>query len=78
MSSDSNAPLRFIPSVSAAPIEPMRLNATLPTATEATIPGTAASETPSDRAASGAMRASGKPVNNQCAKVLANISQVSD
>src|SRR5882672_652789 len=78
VSSDSSAPLRLIPSVRAAPIEPMRLNATLPTATEATIPGTAAVETPSDNAASGAISASGNPVNNQCAAVFANISQVSD
>ena len=33
VSSDSSAPLRFTPSVSAAPIEPIRLSATLPSAT---------------------------------------------
>ena len=53
------------PSVSAAPVEPIRLNATLPTATAATIPGTAAAGTPSESPASGAMSANGNPVKSQ-------------
>src|SRR6185312_4405423 len=78
VSSDSSAPERFMPSVSAAPIEPIRLRATLPTATDATIPATAAAGAPSDSAASGAMSASGRPVSSQCAALLANMSAVSD
>src|SRR6185312_3604246 len=76
--SDSSAPERRIPSVSPAPIEPMRLNATVPTATDAMIPGTAAGGAPSAIPASGAIKASGNPVSSQCAAVFAASSQVSE
>ena len=69
--SDSSAPERRIPSVSAAPIEPIRLSATVPTATEAMIPGMAAPGAPSATPASGAISASGSPVSSQCAAVFA-------
>src|SRR3954469_19342549 len=75
---DSKAPLRLTPRVNAAPTEPIKLNATLPIATDATIPPTAATGTPSDNAARGAIRASGRPVRSQCATVLANSTHVND
>src|SRR5882724_3321430 len=75
---DSSAPLRFTPRVNAAPIDPIKLNATLPIATETTMPLSAATGTPSDSAASGAITASGSPVSSQCATVLANSSHVND
>src|SRR5579864_1361433 len=75
--SASNTPLRRIPSVSAAPIEPMRLSATVPTATQITIPGTEAAGAPSESAASGAMSARGAPVSSQWVTVFASMSQVS-
>src|SRR5579863_5551636 len=69
--SASNTPLRRIPSVSAAPIEPMRLSATVPTATQITMPGTEAPGAPS-----GAMSARGAPVRSQWVTVFASMSQV--
>src|ERR1700730_12618220 len=78
VNSDNNAPLRFTPRVNAAPIDPIKLNATLPIATDTTIPLSAAAGTPSDSPASGAITASGSPVSSQCATVLANSSHVND
>src|SRR6185437_4012034 len=74
--SESSAPERRMPSVSAAPMEPMRLSATVPTATEMTMPGTAAPGAPSAMAASGAINASGRPVSSQWAAVFAASSHV--
>ena len=61
VSSDSSAPLRRMPSVSPAPIEPIRLRATVPTATEATMPGTAACRRAQRLAASGAIKRQRQP-----------------
>ncbi|MNR37259.1 hypothetical protein D3C85_1552620 [compost metagenome] len=71
ISSASNRPPRFKPTVSAAPTAPSRLSTGVPSSNESSNTGRQAAGKPSISASKGASKTSARPEKAQCASTLA-------